>query len=194
MLRHSRERPWPCMEIPTGTPTPAPGLPFPPLLQRLQMRPGEGLGSTEEAAEQEPGRRKAKAPAMENVCLLWRSPPALLARRRRPQLHRRCQGGTKTPKKSSGPPAELHSTKAHYRQGLALVPTEGGRSISWSSAASPSSPHPSSLGTETREGPTPSHTIPTRKHPRPQKKSQQPLGIYFFFLVAFHILSSFTFS
>lgn len=43
-------------------------------------------------------------------------------------------------------------------------------------------------------GPEASHTIPTRKDPRPQKKSQQPLGIFSFVVVAFHILSSFTFS
>lgn len=121
-------------------------------------------------------------------------------------LHRLWEGEQKHPK-SSGlpsqrPPAELSTTNPPQH-----IPTEARTRPSPSRvrkipspvlSCSPNQPASFQPGKRDQAGATlglkASHTIPTRKHPRPQKKSQQPLSFLGFFcccisyIIQFHIL------
>lgn len=149
---------------------------------------------------------RGDAPATENICLLWRSPSALLARRRGPQPPQTLGGGTKTPKKLRAALAET-SSRAQHHQSPQHIPTEARTRPSPSRvrkipspvlSCSPNQPASFQPGKRDQPGATlglkASHTIPTRKHPRPQKKSQQPLRFLGFFcccisyIIQFHIL------
>lgn len=149
---------------------------------------------------------RGDAPATENICLLWRSPSALLAQRRGPQPPQTLGGGTKTPKKLRAALAEASSRAQHHQSPPTHTHRGKDSPFSQQGKEDPSScpqlhPKPARIlpAWETgpgrgHTGPEASHTIPTRKHPRPQKKSQQPLSFLGFFcccisyIIQFHIL------
>lgn len=137
---------------------------------------------------------RGDAPAPENICLLWRSPSALLARRRGPQPPQTLGGGTKTPKKLRAALAEA-SSRAQHHQSPQHIPTEARTRPSPSRVRKIPSPvlscipnQPASFqpGKRDQAGATLGLKHPTpfpQENTQDHRKSHSSLWVFWFFLL-----------